>query len=106
MDQKKEMQERLKRVKLIGKSNHMNTLELFETLREPYASQAIANAVRDNVGSIDVTFESECDDLKQVLIRSFDWSQTQEGNLYWEEVYNQPDKYLKDTTKESDSTPK
>lgn len=59
--------------------------EWFNTLPEPYRSQALAN---HDMSYIDYPEDGRADSLDEAIFLGFDWSETTEGRRYWTKAWH------------------
>jgi hypothetical protein len=61
-------------------------------LKSPYAEQAIANFSQEFAKDVNINL---INDVESALNRAFDWYKSPQGTSYWNNIYNNIDKYLK-----------
>ena len=54
--------------------------EWLNTLKEPYKSKAIQQTNKD-------TLELQCNSITDALLKMFEWESSEEGDLFWDELF-------------------
>jgi hypothetical protein len=66
------------------------TIEWFNTLQEPYRTQAIVNCKESKA-------KEKHSSIEEAIMKGLHWKNTLQGYAYWEEVYNDAKSFIKST---------